>query len=158
MAAAGSSLPLVYLFGLPGAGKNHVGELLRDGWGLEFADADEWLLDDMRDSLARGEGFTPEQRDRYYAEVASRIGALKEVAVVRGDGRGLAVAQATFKVQHRELIKAAHTEAQVWWVRADEQERMKRLQLGGNRVDETLGAKMLADFEAPWASGTLRKQ
>ena len=64
-AAAGgvgaAALPIIYLFGLPGAGKNYVGEVLRDVWGLEFADADEWLLQDMRESLARKEGFTPEQ-------------------------------------------------------------------------------------------------
>ena len=59
----GAALPIIYLFGLPGAGKNYVGELLRDAWGLEFADADEWLLQDMRESLARKEGFTPEQSE-----------------------------------------------------------------------------------------------
>ena len=61
-----AALPMIYLFGLPGAGKNYVGELLRDVWGLEFADADEWLLQDMRESLARKEGFTPEQSDPHH--------------------------------------------------------------------------------------------
>eukprot|EP00928_Gymnodinium_smaydae_P059186 TRINITY_DN4242_c1_g3_i1.p1 TRINITY_DN4242_c1_g3~~TRINITY_DN4242_c1_g3_i1.p1 ORF type:complete len:207 (-),score=35.97 TRINITY_DN4242_c1_g3_i1:217-837(-) len=150
---------LIYLFGLPGAGKNFVGELLRDEWGMEFADADEWLLEDMKQSLARGEGFTPEQRDRYYTTVAARIGQLKAaVAAVDQDesggedaspSRGLAVAQATFKAKHRQLVKTAHPEAQLWWVQAAESDRMQRLQKGGNRVDTELGRKMLADFEAP---------
>ncbi len=151
--------PLIYLFGLPGAGKNFVGEMLRDEWGMQFADADEWLLEDMKQSLARGEGFTPEQRDRYYASVAARIGQLKaavpEPAADHpgGEGflpvRGLAVAQATFKAQHRRLVAAAHPEVQLWWVRAVESDRIDRLQRGGNRVDTELGRKMRADFEAP---------
>ena len=151
MATAGALRPppLVYLFGLPGAGKNYVGELLRDGWGMRFADADEWLLEDMRESLARGEGFTPAQRDRYYAAVAERIGDLKADQSSGGGPRGLAVAQATFKAQHRRLVAAAHPEARMWWIRAAEDDRMERLRKGGNRVDTELGKKMLADFEAP---------
>lgn len=151
--------PLIYLFGLPGAGKNFVGEMLRDEWGMQFADADEWLLDDMKQSLVRGEGFSPEQRDRYYAYVAARIGQLKAATpIIRKDDagaqgsmpfRGLAVAQATFKAQHRRLVAAAHAEVQLWWVRAAESDRMERLRKGGNRVDTELGKKMRADFEAP---------
>ena len=152
--AAASPL-LIYLFGLPGAGKNFVGELLRDEWGLQFADADEWLLEDMKQSLARGEGFTPEQRDRYYAAVAARIAQLKTGDTQRRTAngslpyRGLAVAQATFKAQHRRLVVAAHPEAQLWWIKATESNRMERLRKGGNRVDTKLGKKMMADFEAP---------
>lgn len=151
--------PLIYLFGLPGAGKNFVGEMLRDEWGMQFADADEWLLDDMKQSLARGEGFTPEQRDRYYASVAARIGQLKAAVTVPSTDhpggisstptQGLAIAQATFKTQHRRLVAAAHPEVQLWWVRAAESDRMMRLQKGGNRVDTVLGRKMRSEFEAP---------
>ena len=160
--------PLLYLFGLPGAGKNFVGELCaaERSDALRFYDADEWLLPDMVAALAAGKGFTPGMRDRYYAEVSAQIGRLKQAELAkaqapRSEGagaaatatctlRGLVVAQATFKACHRREIVAAHPEAQLWWVRtSDETTRMQRLRERGSVVDDALGKKLCADFEAP---------
>ena len=141
--------PLIYLFGLPGVGKNWVGEQCASLFGVRFADADDWLLPEQHDALAAGRGFTPDMRDRYYAEVAARMAALKGGVGVVGGGSGLAVGQATFKAQHRRAILAAHPEAQLWWVRTAEPTRMQRLRDRGSVVGDELGRRMAADFEAP---------
>ena len=86
------SLPsLLYLVGLPGTGKNYVGELLRDRFGYEFHDADEWLPAAMVAGLEEGRAFTTEERDWYYAHICDRIDALKggdAAAVTAGASRG----------------------------------------------------------------------
>ena len=150
---------LIYLYGLPAAGKNHVGELLEREFGFCFFDADEWLLPDMLASLERKEGFTPEQRDRYYRAVIERT---RELFGGGGSGGGpIAVAQATFKEQHRRWVAAAFPGAELWWVVADEPRRAERLRRGGNRVDAALGAAMRKEFEAPppaWPSPTCHCQ
>ncbi|CAK0881236.1 unnamed protein product [Prorocentrum cordatum] len=108
---ASDAPPLVYFFGLPGAGKNHCGEMLAREFGYVFRDGDRWLPEDLRDSLARGQGFTPEQRDRYASTIAAQIARERdaESSWAREHARAprpLAVAQATFKRKHRDLIHA----------------------------------------------------
>lgn len=45
---------LLILFGLPGCGKNYVGEILQSSFGFYFYDGDDALTDDMRDCLNNG--------------------------------------------------------------------------------------------------------
>eukprot|EP01050_Picozoa_sp_SAG11_P012903 SAG11_NODE_1467_length_4850_cov_7.452957_6_plen_214_part_00 len=129
-------------------------ELLASHFGYRFIDADTWLLDDMVASLARHEGFTDAQRDRYYDAVVRRIGEemLREQqrqVQQKVAPRPLAVAQATFKRRHRALVSARYPKAALWCVVTDEERRLDRLRQGGNRVDASLGKKMAANFEAP---------
>ena len=56
---------LYYLFGLPATGKSHIGRMLENN-GFQYYDADKWLPMILLESLKQGNGFTPEQRDRYY--------------------------------------------------------------------------------------------
>eukprot|EP00438_Fugacium_kawagutii_P011310 Skav205065 [mRNA] locus=scaffold142:320857:323888:+ [translate_table: standard] len=89
------ALPNIFLFGLPGVGKTFCGESLARQLGYCFHDGDQWLPDDLRESLKKGtdvagQGFTEHQRDRYVAEIARCIGAAKDLErrEVRGaDGR-----------------------------------------------------------------------
>ena len=140
---------VLYLFGAPGAGKSHVGALLAAHFGCAFHDADAWLPDDLSASLAAGSGFTPEQRDRYYALVGARISELRVAAAARAAPRTLVVAQATLKNRHRRMLLSRCPYARMCWVRAAEGDVARRLRAGRNLVDAPLGARMAAEFEEP---------
>ena len=141
-----ASLPnLVYLFGPPACGKNHVGELLQTRLGYLFLDADDWLPEDLSSALRAGHGFTDEQRDRYYSHIQKCI----LVAQEQSKGRPLAIAQATLKNRHRLSLLASLPGIQLWWICASEEARRERLSMGGNRVGVELGLQMAEGFEAP---------
>mmetsp|Transcript_14100 Transcript_14100/g.26358 ORF Transcript_14100/g.26358 Transcript_14100/m.26358 type:complete len:195 (+) Transcript_14100:48-632(+) len=148
------SAPSVYFFGLPGAGKTHCGEVLKQSFGYDFHDADGWLPQDLKDSLSRGKGFTEEQRDRYAEEISKRISEVKqsEARLAREENRParpLAIAQATFKQRHRDLIRRVHPDLVFVWVQANENSRVRRLRDREGVVDVALGCRMARDFEAP---------
>ncbi|KAJ8600377.1 hypothetical protein CTAYLR_000721 [Chrysophaeum taylorii] len=132
----------LFLYGPPGAGKSTLGKYLAATHGFRFEDGDAWLPADMVASLARGEGFSPEQRDRFAQVIIERVGeALEE------DPRPLVVAQALLKVRHRESIKKAHPSLLFVRVEADADELSRRLGRGDNLVDDNLGAAMRAQLE-----------
>ena len=149
-----SGCPSLFFFGLPGVGKTHCGEVLRQGFGYDFHDGDSWLPDDLKESLARGHGFTDEQRDRYAEEIARRISEVKEAEAQLSSSEGraarpIAIAQATFKQRHRDLIRRAHPDLVFVWVQAAENSRMRRLRERDSVVDVALGRRMTQDFEEP---------
>ena len=42
---------LIYLYGLPGAGENFIGEIYKNKLNYYFQDADEYLSDKMKNNL-----------------------------------------------------------------------------------------------------------
>lgn len=128
----------VFIYGPPGAGKTTACRYLAEKHGFVFADGDAWLPEDMKESLRRKEGFCPEQRDRFTGILIERIGALS--------GR-VAVAQALLMRRHRERVKRAHPGLLFVRAAADDDELRRRLQQGGNLVDDAEGARMNALLE-----------
>ena len=49
---------LIYLYGLPGAGKNFIGEVYKNKFNFYFKDADEYLPEKMKNKLKKVEHFT----------------------------------------------------------------------------------------------------
>mmetsp|Transcript_38187 Transcript_38187/g.75726 ORF Transcript_38187/g.75726 Transcript_38187/m.75726 type:complete len:197 (+) Transcript_38187:52-642(+) len=143
-----ASKSLLFFFGLPGAGKSFCGRLMEREFGYRFHEGDAWLPEDLRASLRRGQGFTPEQRDRFAAAIADRIDEAKLSELRSLTPRPLAVAQAVFKRRHRDIIRKRHPEAKFVWVRSDDV-RFERLAARGNLVDVDLGRRMASDFEPP---------
>ena len=132
--------PSLFLYGAPGAGKSFLGALLRDEYGYDFAEGDEWLTDDMVASLARGESFTAAQRDAFADVVVD--------AIRRSPKRPLVVAQAMFKRSHRARIAAAHPDLRMVRVACDDAVRYERLAARSGGVEAGLGARMVRDLEA----------
>ena len=146
--------PSLFFFGLPGVGKTHCGEVLHQDFGYDFHDGDSWLPEDLKESLANGHGFTDEQRDRFAEEISRSIFQAKaaEAELAAKEGRvrrPIAIAQATFKRRHRDLIRRAHPDLIFVWVQAAENSRMRRLRERDHVVDTALGSRMARDFEPP---------
>src|SRR5260221_3240776 len=68
---------LVILFGLPGAGKSFVGEILRAEFGFEFHEADNDIPDDYRQLVLAGRGGGEPMRDAFYPPLIERIPQLR---------------------------------------------------------------------------------
>lgn len=133
----------IYLFGLPAAGKNYVGQALADEFGYTFYDGDLDLTPEMRAAVRDERPFTDAMRDRFYAALVGRIAAL------RRDCPNLAFGQATFKERHRALIAAAFPDVVFVLVEAGEAVRMARLAAGDNPVTVDYARRIAGFFEPP---------
>mgnify|MGYP001289290621 CR=1 FL=1 len=133
----------LYLFGLPAAGKNYVGQGLAEAFGYTFYDGDLDLTDELRDAVRQGRPFTDPMRDRFYAALVGRIAAL------RLDHADLAFCQATFKERHRAQMAAAFPDVVFVLVEAGEAVRLARLSRGGNPVTVDYAQRIAAFFEPP---------
>ena len=133
----------LYLFGLPAAGKNYVGQVLADTFGYTFYDGDLDLTDELRHAVRDERPFTDPMRDRFYTVLIERIAAL------RRDHLDLAFGQATFKERHRAQIAAAFPDVVFVLVAADEAVRLARLAHGGNPVPVHYAQRIAAFFDPP---------
>ncbi len=133
----------LYLFGLPAAGKNYVGQVLAEEFGYTFYDGDLDLTDELRDAVRDGRPFTDPMRDRFYAALVTRI------AELRHDHPDLAFCQATFKERHRAQMAAAFPDVVFVLVEAGEAVRLARLAVGGNPVTVDYAQRITAFFEPP---------
>jgi len=134
---------LIYLFGLPAAGKNYVGEVLAEEFGYTFYDGDLDLTPEMREAMREGRPFTEGMRDRFYALLIGRI------AELRPAHPDLAFCQATFKERHRDLIAEAQPDIVFVLVEADEAVRVMRLARGDNPVTVEYAQRIAGFFEPP---------
>lgn len=133
----------LYLFGLPAAGKNYVGQVLADEFGYTFYDGDRDLTDEIRDAVRDERPFTDAMRDRFYTLLIDRIAAL------RAGGADLAFCQATFKERHRALVATTFPDVVFVLVEAEEAVRLARLARGGNPVTVDYAQQIAAFFESP---------
>ena len=133
----------LYLFGLPAAGKNYVGQVLAEEFGYTFYDGDLDLTDELRDAVRNGRPFTDPMRDRFYAALVARIAELRRAHA------DLAFCQATFKERHRAQMAAAFPDVVFVLVEAGEAVRLARLALGGNPVTVDYAQRIAAFFEPP---------
>ena len=132
----------LYLFGLPAAGKNYVGQVLAEDFGFTFYDGDRELTPEMRDAVREERPFTDAMRDRFYAQLVDHIATLR---LAHSD---LAVAQATFKERHRALVARAFPDVVFVLVEAGEAVRLARL-AQGNPVTVAYARQIAAFFEPP---------
>ena len=134
---------IIYLFGLPAAGKNYVGKILSEEFGFLFYDADVDLTEGMKESIQRNEIFTKEDRDKYYNII---IGQIKKI---RTRFRNIAIMQSTFKEEHRQIILTNFPDIKFVLVRANDEIRNIRLKEGNNLIDVNYSNKISRFFEEP---------
>lgn len=133
----------IYLFGLPAAGKNYVGQVLAEEFGFVFYDGDLDLTPEMRAAVRDQVPFTDDMRDRYYTSLVKRIAELRRTIP------DLAFGQATFKERHRRLIAASFPDVIFVLVQANEAVRMARLRAGNSAVTEEYARLIGSYFDPP---------
>ena len=90
---------LIYLYGLPGTGKNFIGEIFKSRFNFYFQDADEYLPIKMKNKLKNGKHFTREDVYEYHHIIANKIFELRE------KHKKLVISQASLFIEHRQIIK-----------------------------------------------------
>jgi gluconokinase len=135
---------LLILFGLPGTGKNYVGDILRDDYGFHFYDADPDAPPALKAKVRRGEPLTDEDRDQWFALIADRVKTLQLTYV------DIAVSQGTFREKHRRYLLEHFPAAKFVLITASPDVRIQRLSA---RADHIISAeyalKTDAMFEPP---------
>lgn len=134
---------ILFLFGLSGAGKSYVGNLIGElsGWHVYHADDD--LTDEMILALKEQRPFTERMRDDYFPVVVERILAL------RNKYGHIVVTQGVYKQRHRDYLLQNIPGMEMLCVDASNQFILQRL---GRRADGITNASAEAlrqDFELP---------
>lgn len=141
--------PVFFLFGLSGAGKSWVGDLVsaHTGWPVYHADVD--ITAQMRQALADAQPFTELMRDDYFARLPALIQAR------RVPDLPLIVTQGAYKQKHRDWLKHQVAGLQPIWIDAPVELILQRLQQRGQGIRAASAAALFNDFEAP-ANNSLR--
>jgi gluconokinase len=143
MTAIEQGPPVLFLFGLSGAGKSWVGDLIsvHTGWPVYHADAD--ITAQMRQALADARPFTDAMRDDYFARLPAYIQSHRQ------PGRPLIVTQGAYKRRHRDQLKMQVPGLELIWVDAPPELILQRLEQRGQGIRAASAAALFSDFEAP---------
>src|SRR5436305_14115900 len=112
---------LLILFGLPGAGKSFVGQLLSAEFGFTFHEADDDIPDDYREQVLAGQVVGEPMRDTYHRQLLERIAELQ-----RAHPR-LAVGAPLLRDRHRRWIREQFPQAVFILVTCDQSTWKARL-------------------------------
>ena len=135
--------PVLFFFGLAGAGKTHVGRLASRLSGRFFYDADDDLSAEMRLALTEQRPFTEAMRDEFFPRVAQEILSLQRQHV------GLVVTQGVYKQRHRDYLRTRVPGMEMLCVSCSPAVLRQRLALRQQGISSSSAAALLADFEAP---------
>lgn len=138
-----ASQPVWFLFGLSGAGKSFVGDLIAQdtGWPVYHADAD--ISEDMRLALAQNRPFTDAMRQAFFAQLPNHIAAHQQ------PGLPLIVTQGAYKQKHRDFLQARVPGLVPVWVDAPRGLIAQRIQQRAEGIQTDSAEALVRDFEAP---------
>lgn len=134
---------LIILFGLAGAGKNFVGNILAEHFGYTFWDADDVLTDEMVDCIANKKMFTQPMRDRFVQII------INEITLRLQKHPNLVVSQALYREDNRATLYQSFPDALYIHVSADFPVISKRIHTRNNNIDEAYANQMNQFFEMP---------
>ncbi len=136
---------VLFFYGLSGAGKTYVGQLVSQLSGRFFYDADHDISPAMQQALDTHQPFTEAMRNEYFPRVASNIAALQKKHA------SLVVTQGTYKQRHRDFLQAAVTDIDMICVVCEKEMMQAQLQQRARGISSASAAALLADFESPHA-------
>lgn len=143
---------LLILYGPAGAGKTTLGKALAADVGALFYDADQDLLPEMREYIARNELFPQALRDRYARHVATRINACLQVS------RDVIVAQALIKQVNRDFFAAQFPLVRFVAITANRETLLARIAARADHVSPVFAERILQAFEPSMADLTVNNE
>ncbi len=138
--------PLIYLFGLSGAGKSYVAEIISRNFGYFLYEADSDLSSSMKQAIAQGCAFSEQERDEYYAMLVSRISELQ------AQHNRVVISQGTYRQRHRDLLSHSITGIELIWIKSNPDCIKARLSQRKEAISPEYAALIEQYFESPPAS------
>ena len=135
---------VIVLFGLPGAGKTFVGEVLKEDFGFYLYDGDSSLSEEMKLAIQQKEAITDEMRDVFFQDI------IKTTRQLTAKYKKIVVAQTFIKEKYRTLFLQTIPEAKFILVQTSEKIREARLtQRKDYPLDVAYARKMSSNFDVP---------
>lgn len=139
--ARGGARQIVFVFGLPGAGKNYVVDLLARTRGFHAHDGDDEIDAEMHAHIRRGDIIPDRLREGHYARIIANVRQL-----ARQHPR-IAVCQAMSREAMRQKLRAAFPQAVFLRVVAPPAVREARLHRRSHFVSPAYARKIEAMYE-----------
>ena len=121
---------ILYLYGMPGAGKNYIGEILKKKYDFFFQDADQYLTKEMKEKLKNGQHFTIKEVEYYHEIIAYKLIQLKLKY------KNIVVSQASLFQKHRNIVKSLNPEIVFVQVSANMETILERIKKRKGYVSE----------------------
>ncbi|MEK7570778.1 MAG: AAA family ATPase [Patescibacteria group bacterium] len=135
-------MEILVLFGLPGAGKTFVGELLQKNFGYYLHDGDLDLPPNMLEAIQKRAIVTDSMRDVFFVKL------IKSVQKLQKHTEKLVISQTFIKEKYREAFLAAFPESTFFLIETQELIREQRLQKRKKfPLDLVYAKKMVRSFE-----------
>lgn len=134
---------LIILFGLPGSGKNFVGQVFHDDFGYYFYDTDDDLTDEFKGSIVQGVVVSDETRDIHYDLVVEKLRSLLRIYPK------LVVADAILKEKYRQRIATHFPDAIFVHVECSRSVLLSRLAQRDHLVTLDYAMRLLDLMERP---------
>lgn len=139
-----SAPKVIYLFGVAGSGKSHIGQLIAKHSDYQAYEADNDLTAEMQVAIQNKQHFTDAMRDRYYQLILSNIKSLLS------KHSRLVVMQGTYKQRHRDLLQQAlGDDLALVEVSADQKIILDRLKTRGTLVDPEYANYIAINYQPP---------
>ncbi len=134
---------LLFLFGVSGAGKTFVGDLISSELGYFHYDLDQDLTPAMRTAIAEKRSFTDAERDEYFEVVRARV---EEIAQQYSQ---VVFTQGAYKERHREFLRRHIPDLRTIWVKAPREVVHDRLRARAGGVSSDYADMIARNFETP---------
>jgi gluconokinase len=134
---------LLILFGLSGAGKNFVGEILANKFDYYYWDADTEMPPTIQEQILKRNLLTQDMRDEFTRIIIDKIAELEK------QYPKIAISQALYQEKNRYQIVSKYSHAKLIHIKATQQNMLYRLQQRNNWVDQSYAEKISLFFESP---------
>lgn len=134
---------LLILFGLSGAGKNFVGEILANEFDYHYWDADTEMPQKMQEHVLKRNLFTQNMRDEFTKIIIDKIAKLER------QYKKIVISQALYQERNRYQIVSAYSHAKLIHIKATTKNIFYRLQQRNDWIDHIYAEKISHFFENP---------
>jgi gluconate kinase len=137
-------MQIFVVFGLPGAGKTYVGEVMQMAFDYFMFDGDDELQDEMKEAIQNKSVILDQMRNTFIRNIISRT---QKLILVH---KKIVIAQTFLQEKHRELFLKHFPQSKFILVQADTKIREFRLQKRTDYpLDPEYAKKMCANFDYP---------
>ncbi|KPA50943.1 hypothetical protein [Photobacterium lucens] len=134
---------VLFLFGLSGAGKSYVGDVIgaHDDWFVYHADDD--LTDEMLEVIQAEKPFTEEMRDNFFERISDKVNHFRTLYP------RIVVTQGAYKKKHRDFIRNNISDIEMIYVTATDSLIHQRLEYRLNGISNASAEAIKHIFEVP---------